>query len=103
MGMNSVASRNSTKTLTATGASGALTVASGEPVTVYGISLYAGTGNAIFTITDGSDTTLSVVGVLSNSSISVEVCWKADAGIKVQINAVSGAPNVTVYHESPGN
>ena len=103
MGMTKVASRTTTKSFTVSGVDGALTVASGSPVTVYGCSLYSGTANTIFTITDAADVTLDVIGVLADSTISMEVCWKADAGIKIQIDAGSGAPNATVYHDSPGN
>jgi len=105
MGMANKASRNSTKSYGAgaTGASGALTVASGAPVTVYGITLYAGTTKAVFTITDAADVTLAVIGVPAAITNSIEVCWKADAGIKIQIGSVNGSPNATVFHDSPGN
>ena len=100
MGISNFASRNSHKVFTATGSGGALTVASGEPVQVVGIEFTAVTA-AIFTVTDGSDTTLFLVAVAAGTSHNLQSCWHADAGIKVQNNQTDGS--VVVFHNSPGN
>jgi len=101
--MSNTAPRRTSQTFTATGSGGALTVASGEPVTVFGMALYAGTAAAVFTITDASDNTEFVIGVAANETYETSTKWKADAGIKVQISAVAGSPHACVFHESPGN
>ena len=100
MGMAGVASRHSSKSFTATGAGGALTVANGEPVTVYGITVSTA-ADAIFTITDASDNLIFTIDPAATTSFSHEVCWKADAGIKVQSSVADG--EVVVFHDNPGN
>lgn len=103
MSMNKVASRSTFKQLTVQGTGGQLTVAGGEPVTVYGITLYAGTADAVFTVTDADNSQLFVYSVIADTSASIEVCWKADNGINVQVDGVVGTPRVTVFHNNPGN
>ena len=100
MGMSKVASRLTSKTFTATGSAGALTVASGLPVTVYGIAFQAVTAN-VFTVANGAGTALFTFSVAANSSNSLEVTWKADAGITIQSGQTDGS--AVVFHESPGN
>jgi len=96
------APQHTTKTFTATGAAGALSVASGGFIHVYGIWLYAGTGNATFTITDASDNVIGRYYLAANTSDELTVYWIADAGIKIQISAVAGSPTATVFHNAPG-
>ncbi len=93
------ASRRSPKTFTVAGVAGALTVAGGEPVNVYGIEFQAVTA-AIFTVTDASNTTLWTFSLPANQSTCVEIPWVADAGIKVQTNQTDGS--VCVFHNNPG-
>ena len=100
MGMNKVASRLSAKTFTATGSAGALSVASGLPVTVYCIALRAVTAN-VFTIADGAGNALFTYSVAANSGDNISVVWKADAGISIQSGQTDGS--ATVFHDSPGN
>ncbi len=97
---NQLASRHTGQTFTATGVPGALTVASGEPVTVHGITFTSET-IAVFTITDAADVQLFTIELAADSSFNHEISWKADAGIKVQSNQTDG--NVIVFHDGPGN
>lgn len=99
MGMTKVASRRTGKTFTASGSGGALTVDSGKPVTVYGITLQAVTAN-IFTIADGAGTAIFTYSVAANTSDSVEICWKADVGISIQSGQADGS--ACVFHDNPG-
>jgi hypothetical protein len=100
MGMTKIASRNSSKTFAAGDLT--LTVASGAPVTVYGIWLsnVDDSDEHLFTIADAEGTTIQAVEVLADTTIELSVCWKADAGI--QVTGVAG-DGVTVFHDSPGN
>lgn len=100
MGMVKVASRVTAKTFTASGSGGALAVASGEPVTIYGITLRAVTAN-IFTIANGAGTAIFTYSVAANTSDNIFICWKADAGISVQSGQNDGS--AAVFHDSPGN
>ncbi len=98
MGMNKCASRLSAKTFTAGDLT--LTVASGEPVTVYGITLRAVTAN-VFTIQNGTSGALFTYSVAVNSSDTIFICWKADAGIEILSAQNDGS--AAVFHDSPGN
>ena len=87
------------KEFTATGSSGALTVAGGGSVHVYGIVFQAVTAN-VFTITDAADNTLFKYSVAENTSDEVSTYWIADAGIKVQSGQTDGS--CVVFHNAPG-
>ena len=100
MGIASFASRHTGQDFTATGSAGALTVASGEPVQVFGIHFSSDTAS-VFTVTDGADVALFTVALEASTSYNLQTCWHADAGIKVQNSQTDGS--VAVFHNSPGN
>jgi hypothetical protein len=97
--MSYVASRHSSKTFGAGDLT--LTVASGAPVTVYGIWLSNVTDSDehLFTIKDAEGTVIHNVEVLADTTVELSVIWLADAGITV--TGISG-DGVTVFHNSPG-
>jgi hypothetical protein len=105
MGISGYASRSTYKLFTVADAAGALTVASGGAIQVLGLVFTCtSTTDTVFTVTDASDNTLMVVAVPKpavSSSVSVEIPFMADAGLKVQSSATNGS--VTVFHNSPGN
>ena len=102
MALRQHASRHTSKLFTASGSGGALTVANGDNVQVNGITFATTTANAtVFTVTDASDNVLFIINVASVGTFSHEVCWLADAGIKVQSDRNDG--RVVVFHNSPGN
>ncbi len=94
-----LASRHTSKSFTGTGAAGALTVSSGEAVTVYGITVTTA-ADAIFTVTDANDNLIFTIDPAAATTFSHEVCWKADAGIKVQSSVADG--EVVVFHSASG-
>ena len=100
MGMTKIASRVSPKTFSASGSGGALTVASGEPVTVYGIVLKSVSAST-FTIAKGAGTAIFDYYLAATASDTIFICWKADAGISVQSS--SGDGSCAVFHDNPGN
>ncbi len=100
MGIANFASRHTGQDFTVADLAGVLTVASGEPVQVFGIHFTSDT-TSIFTVTDGSDTALFTVRLEAATSYNLQTCWLADAGIKVQ-NSV-GDGSCMVFHNSPGN
>ncbi len=102
MGMSKIASRTTFKVFTATGTGGQLTVASGAPVTIYGYSVYAGTSDAVFTITNADNDQVSIYAVKADESASIQICWKADNGFSIQTDSFAGGTSATVYHDSPG-
>ena len=105
MGIANFASRNTYQLFTATGSAGALTVAGGGNIQVCGFVFDATSdNNTIFTVTDASDNTLFTFSQVKNSLASsshVDICFMADAGLKVQSNRADGS--VVVFHNSPGN
>ena len=103
MGIAKFASRISGSQFATSGLSGALTVASGNPVQVCGIHFSGDTANAtVFTVTDADDTTLYTVHLLTGgTSYNIQVPALYDNGIKVQSNRTGAS--VAVFHNSPGN
>ena len=105
MGIANFASRNTYKAFTASGTSGALTVAGGGNIQVSGFVFESTSNNGtIFTVTDADDNTLFTflqVANLTGSSSHVDICFMADAGLKIQSSRNDGS--VVVFHNSPGN
>ncbi len=99
-----IASRTTHQAFTNSGTAGALTVASGGNIKVYGFIFQSTTNNGtIFTVTDASDTTIFTwlqVANLTGSTSHLDVDFIADAGLKVQSSRSDGT--VTVFHNSPG-
>jgi len=97
------ASRHTNAVFTATGSAGELTVASGGAVQVCGMLFTCGgSGASVFTITNDGTTALFTVQVGANASFELSIPWLADDGLRVQVDQTTGAPEVTVYHNSPG-
>ena len=105
MGIASFASRNTYKLFTALGVAGALTVANGDNIQVCGFIFEATTANdTVFTVTDASDNVLfkfAQVKPAVGSSSHVDICFMADAGLKIQSSRNDGS--VVVFHNNPGN
>lgn len=105
MGIANFASRSTYKLFTGSGSGGALTVASGGNIQVCGFVFEATTdNNTVFTVTDASDNVLfkfAQVKTSLGSSSHVDICFMADAGLKIQSSRSDGS--VVVFHNSPGN
>jgi hypothetical protein len=85
----------------------AVTIADGEPIIVYGITLsnHAGVSSVtVITMTNAADTINYMVSRFgANDSVHIPICFYADQGLRFE--AVSGSPediHVTVYHSHPG-
>lgn len=96
--MAHIATRTSSKALAAGDLT--LTVASGAPITIFGIWLANRAGaTKAFTIKNGSGTTLIVVEVLDATTLELSTQWLADAGLQITGEADC---SVLVHHDSPG-
>ena len=77
------------------------TVASGNPVDVYGIHIFNNSGGALtYTVKDGDGNTIWVFNVATLGHESVECPFKAGNGLQITASGATGY--VVVFHTNPG-
>ncbi len=96
--MNDIASRYSFLELDGTNE---LEVASGAPVTVYGILFDNPSGGAaVFNVRDAAGNEFARINLATLSSFTFEISFKADAGIEILSDTATTF--ATVFHNNPG-
>ncbi len=75
----------------------------GGSINVYGIVLSNTDGTARdFTITDNDGTSIVVIGVAAQNTITIDIPFLADNGLTISASVADAAATVTVFHSQPG-